>query len=580
MLKWLNFICVLFFGFESFSQKPMVQLIVDPKVIQIGEEITVTVKTNVSGNINVDLPQAFVSSNSFMKASSMETDYTTGKMILSTYSSQTGVMSKEGTFTFGPAYVKKGNKVYKSNIVIVKVEKDRPINNTNEVSNKQMKQPAFGIIEKSKSKIYEGEPIVIAAKIYSRFEPIFLEGYQTYELEGALEKHELGNNQNIGVEEKNIKGLRMFYFEYDKQLIFPTEIGKNTIKPFKINLKSDFDGYAFTSNGATFEVMPLPKNAPNDFTGGVGRFMFTRKIENKSYKQGDVFEIKITVKGEGNIHNIDAPKLSLPKSMVQYGDPIINNNFTFGNNGAEGEITYIYNVQITQSGIITIPSMSLSYFDPIKEQYITLKEQAEEIKVDQNASFVTPNNTPSNLNNGSEEVFSGQPNIENRKLNKSIVYNKYFWGAIGTPIFLGLLFFLLRHKKEKSINRVEEVIKKPFDLNLIEDITHSKLKDLKLTIENKRYGDAFLMIPTIFSNIARYSLDKEEGIIISKFELFDFLKSIDLPENVSNEIKSLLSRCEEARYGLGINEITADELHTTTSNLALGILNCLKDKTV
>ena len=59
-MKYLLAHIVLFVcSWNAFSQKPLVQLTVEPKTANVGDVITISVKSNVHGDIEVDLPQAF-----------------------------------------------------------------------------------------------------------------------------------------------------------------------------------------------------------------------------------------------------------------------------------------------------------------------------------------------------------------------------------------------------------------------------------------------------------------------------------------------------------------------------------------
>ena len=258
-----TFILHSFFCFAavcSIAQKPLVFLEVDSKEAEIGEVLTITVKSNVQGEIDIDFPSAFVHGFNVMNGMEQEIDYNTGKVISYYYLSQTGTLQKSGTFKIGPAYVKKGNKVYRSNTVNITISKENdPVNSGNELTSRQLKQPAFGVIEKSKMVIYEGESLILNAKVYAQFDASHLENYEGYSLDGAIDKHSIGNTTQIVVEEEKIKRKSYFSFVYDKKVVFPNGIGTLTINPFKLTLRSGFESLPLTSSATTIEVKPLPK---------------------------------------------------------------------------------------------------------------------------------------------------------------------------------------------------------------------------------------------------------------------------------------------------------------------------------
>jgi hypothetical protein len=148
MFRLLIVLFLVKFGFV-WSQKPSVVLEVDPKNAEAGTLLTIMVKSNVQGEIDIEFPSAFVQGYNVMSGMEEEMDYNTGKVKQLFYLTQTGVINKEGTFTLGPAYVKKGNRTFKSNTVVVKIGKNLT-QAPEEISAKQLRKPAFGIILKNK----------------------------------------------------------------------------------------------------------------------------------------------------------------------------------------------------------------------------------------------------------------------------------------------------------------------------------------------------------------------------------------------------------------------------------------------
>mgnify|MGYP006866425982 CR=1 FL=1 len=130
---------------QLIGQKPIVKLEIEPKSVQVGDEIVVTVKTNIQGEIDIDFPSAFVNGYAVMNGMEQEMDYNTGRVISLYYYSQNGVLKKEGSYTFGPAYVKSGSKIYKSNTVEVVVQKEAFINSSGEISPRPLNRVISGL---------------------------------------------------------------------------------------------------------------------------------------------------------------------------------------------------------------------------------------------------------------------------------------------------------------------------------------------------------------------------------------------------------------------------------------------------
>lgn len=557
MWKWLYSIILSCFIGICFTQKPMIQLIVEPKVAQVGEEITITVKSNISGNLEIDLPSSYTGGGSV--SSITENDNTSGEWVTYMIHSQNGYFTHEGTVTLGPAYIKKGRKVFKSNSVTIKIEKEAPKQQSSSgqnlaFSNKQLSNPAFGVIEKSKSKIYEGEPLILTAKVYSRFSPTDIGEYQSYEIDGVLEKHPIKNSQTVNIEEKNLRGMILYCFDLDKQLVFPIDKGKIIVKPYKLNLLRGFEGYSFASTGASVFVESLPSDSPKDFNGGVGRFTITQSIKESKFIQGGVVELTVKLSGLGNIHSVSKPKLHLPEGMSQYGDVIVKEDFTFGERGSEGDITYMYNIQLMKDGGNSIPAVSISYFDVNKEQYVTIKDVEIKINVERNTKFAAINNSVDNVNvlPVSEKVLVRS--LSKQNVPNSITISSYL--LIFILLFMVTTFFLVYYLYKKKSKNTLSFINPPNKANH----THYKeeaIKQLKIaenTLSLGRVDEFYISIQNSILYGCSFLLNQSDSSFLSKLEIIANLEIKKIDESLINDVKSIFEAVESARYGMSTDE--------------------------
>ena len=219
MLQKIVIIVSTLFVLNALGQKAEVTLSVDPLSVEVGGVFTLTVKSSVQGEVEIDnLPSSFVYGYDVMNGMEQEMDYNTGNVITYYFLSQTGAIGKPGKFSIGPAYIKKGNKTYKSNKVTISVGNKTQMS-SGDITKQQLNDPAFGIIQTKKSTIYEGEPVLVTARVYSKFEPTYLDGYLKYELKGSIDKHVIANSNKIIVKMEQFKGEEYYAFEYDKNLI-------------------------------------------------------------------------------------------------------------------------------------------------------------------------------------------------------------------------------------------------------------------------------------------------------------------------------------------------------------------------
>jgi hypothetical protein len=552
MKHWL---LLIYSGIVScvFAQKAVVKLEVDPKITQSGEAITVTVKSNIQGEIDIDLPSAFINGYSVMNGMEQETDYNTGRVITYFYYSQEGIIKKDGNYTFGPAYIKSGSKTYKSNTVSVTIRKEPIVNSTGEITSRQMRQAAFGIIERNKSKLYEGEPLILNAKIYSRFYPTHFEDYQTYMPEGALEKQSLSSNNKLVAERVKIKGIDMYSIDYDRSLVFPNKPGKLQVDPYKLILKRGFEGMPVISTGSVIEILSLPKSQPKSFIGMVGKLKMTQSLSNTDVKKGDIVKLNVILEGTGNIHNVNNPKINLPKGITLYGDPKVKEDYSFTAVGAEGKIEYEYTLQINQEGSFELPPLMVSYFDPKIEKYVTLKEElgtlnGKEIKqVAKNQGKTKL--ISENLSESSHKVSTG-----NTWLKSPVTWVSLF----SILAFVAVVGFIKKPKVKPEVAAVQsQKIEKTvtlatwteveMDLQSAQQLRGSDTKLATQNIENAIHKSACIAL-----KIDPKSLTKDE--VVEKMRQ-QYCNAISC-----DKLKSMIETCQNARYGFGLTAEEEQEL--------------------
>lgn len=539
----------------SHAQRPLVQLEVSPKEAEIGQSITITVKANVQGELEVDLPKSFESGNSTMSSMQQEIDYNTGKVVTYFIHSENGSFTRSGSYTVGPAYIRRGNKVFKSNVASISIRKEEvPTNNEQRYSYRQLSQPAFGVIQASKRSVYEGEPLLLSAKILARFSPSHLEGYQPYQAEGSGEKHDLDDeSEQIALKEERIGRADYYSFSYDKQLIFPLTSGKMKVSPFEMLLMRGFESFALTSAPLTIDVKPLPKDAPNNFTGGVGTFSITQKISSSEIKRGEIITLTRTISGTGNLHLLSFPELTLPEGLELYGDPEVKEAFSFGNDGAKGKIIYTYHLKATRSGDLEIPDFSLSYFDPDKVRYVQTKATGDNLKIPSDPSIASTGN-PANGRVG-EESFHKADRSENRADEDTFLPN-WIWIVL-TALFalLSIKLFRDRRKQRTSVNLTEEtqVQAKPFVQKSAEMGASDNLKFARNAIESGDSSEFFVQIEkSVLTALRRLS----NNPTLNRAELLSSLRS----HPKYPEISEWFADFDASRYGMGISGAEPGEL--------------------
>jgi BatD DUF11 like domain len=135
------------------------------------------------------------------------------------------------------------------------------------------------------------------------------------------------------------------------------------------------------SEAIPLEVKPLPAGAPPTFAGAVGNFSMTADANPKRVQVGDPITVKVEITGRGNFDRVSAPGLSDESGWHRY--PPSSNFKQDDDVGISGTKTFEMVVSPNEKKS-ALPPVAFSYFDPVKEKYVTLQSQAVPLVVEGN----------------------------------------------------------------------------------------------------------------------------------------------------------------------------------------------------
>ena len=156
--------------------------------------------------------------------------------------------------------------------------------------------------------------------------------------------------------------------------------------PFDDSLFGDLIGkphdITIRSEPVTLEVKPLPSNAPANFSGAVGNFTMTAEANPKSVQVGDPITVTATISGRGSFDRVNAPSIEDDRGWHKYPPSSkFKQDDDVGISGAKTFETVLSPNEKKQA----VPPLAFSYFDPVKEQYVTLRSEPVPIQVEGNA---------------------------------------------------------------------------------------------------------------------------------------------------------------------------------------------------
>lgn len=481
---------------------------------------------------------------------------------------------KRGTFTIAQASITIDGETYKT--VPVKIEVTEAVevpkdpNDPNYVASESIHLVA----EISKPNPYLNEAISVVYKLYVA-PNIRIQTPGTIDIPTFKDFW----NQNIEIKELRLeqgsyKGEDYSYVVMMKQLLIPQKTGELKIPalvldvPVQVptNRRDIFGSRIMTrvnkrvSSGIrTINVKALPETGkPVDFTGAVGRnFKLNVTSSKTKLDASESLQVKVSVKGNGNLKLFKLPKISLPSSLEVY-EPEHSEQIRTNLSGMQGSILDSYTVVPQFKGKYPIPSISFSYFDLDTKTYKRLSSEEIVIDVVNGPSSSTPTSENNTIANNKQVVVlnSNQFAFIKTKTSFSSIgkthffKTKAFWSLLLLPFLAIPLAIVIRSKKASRDadvygNRIRKADK----------LAKKYLKGAKKSLGQK---EAFyIALEKALHNYLKAKLLIETSDF-SKEKITNLLKEKQVEESTVNNFISIIENCELARY-TPIDTVTMNE---------------------
>lgn len=376
-------------------------------------------------------------------------------------------------------------------------------------------------------------------------------------------------SQNIDTKNQKIQngtynGENYRYVVYKKAVLYPQKTGRLNIEPLSLDIslrvptnRRDIFGSVLmtranktvSAGSKTINVKPLPEvGKPLDFSGAVGNFSFDVATSKTTLDATESLQLKISVKGNGNLKLFKLPKVSLPSSLEVY-EPEHDEQVKTNLSGMRGSISDSYTVVPQYKGKYPIPSISFSYFDLKTESYKRLSSDEIIINVlngpssgsgtDQN-TVVSGGNKQAVVLNSDQFAFI-KTKTDFLEIKQSFFFKtKLFWSLLFLPFLAIPLAVLIRRKKEVrdadiSGNRIRKADK----------LSRKYLKGAKKSLGQK---EAFyIALEKALHNYLKAKLQIETSDL-SKDRITELLLEKNVERDVIKEFNEILESCELARY--------------------------------
>ncbi len=124
---------------------------------------------------------------------------------------------------------------------------------------------------------------------------------------------------------------------------------------------------------------PMPPGAPA-FSGLVGRFDLSAAVEKRQLKAGDATTLTLTLQGQGNLMDAQAPSLPLPEGFKVYADTP-QEEIELDARGYSGRKVFRTALVPLRDGRILLPPVQWTYFDVAQGDYRTMRVSLGDLQV-------------------------------------------------------------------------------------------------------------------------------------------------------------------------------------------------------
>lgn len=447
-----------------------------------------------------------------------------------------------GKFTIPPASISIKNKQYTTSPLEIEVVKD----NAKAIKGNPS---AFIQLTADTKNTYVGGQITLSLKLFSNIKISHSDILNAPSFDEFYVK-EIATDDEMPIKEV-YKGVQYQTLVLKKYVLHPQKVGSFVLSPFSMNVMAmqGFDSamIGLESNSLPIVVNPIPTSAPKDFEGTVGHYEIEASINKSTTTINEAIALQVKVIGKGDIKRIFPPKIISPDTLQVLAPKLIEES-------VENEKVvkfYEYILVPKKVGVFeVIPS--LTYFDTESSTFETIKIPPIEVNV--------------------TEGKGGEVQISDNKKEHEVMLQSdnyrlllYLFGVLS---LLGGIFFFLKKRKtsfiatpDKTSEAQEGTLTKPISSDIAEVSDKNNMYLAKKAMQEGNEDIFYKQIIIAIETALRQKYDKQ---YVSNAAVLASISPL-----LAQNIKLLLSKCEEARYGGKINHYDMTEIFNEAENLIL-----------
>lgn len=341
----------------------------------------------------------------------------------------------------------------------------------------------------------------------------------------------------------------------------PTIIDGLDVTLVRATLFGQGDEETFESQPIEIEVRPLPDGAPPHFNEGhVGDWDLRVRVDSHTARVGGQLVLTAVIDGVGRPSRLSQPHLPASDhfEVVNTSDEI---NQSFRQGRVAGNRTFRFYLMPLTEGVVEIPPLSFSYFDPEREEYITRQSDPISIQVEAGELPVAVEDAEGDGGDGDSLTNNILAELHDLLPPQALLGTKAPtllppWWTFLLPL-VGLLLVLLEPRLTRSLRHRRAPLRRRRALSrrinaLLSGEPDQLLRALRLTL-NEGLG----------TNLGALTAEEVETA----------LADLELPQELRDQTNRLVGRLIAQRYSPGSSQNKVDDLAATTRQVIDDLLS-------
>lgn len=457
--------------------------------------------------------------------------------------------NKIGTFSIGPATFKVGRNMYQTKPLEIQV-----------VEPSQRRDASIGSqdyivrLEVSDTTLYIGQQVTVEYVLYYRkevanYQIINESDYDGFFVTTANQISKRGSREIINGQEYYRTVLKRIH-------LFPQKQGATQLGPMSARLgipasgSRGVFGFQRVSKYEVLDIRPVTLTVstvpdPEDlgFTGAVGQFGITAKIDRTRLSTDDAVLLTLEVNGNGDIRNITPPIINLGPDWEVYPPKLLSEDDMVKGSEIIMYQRYEYLLVPQRTGSLSI-APRMTYYDPQQGDFAYARSRAYKVDVTEGQRTITIDDREVG---GAYELSDDVPATE------SYNYRTSFLGSLTHHLMIGavLLVVLLLYKTKRNNDAYDSLDPS------IKRRQQAARKATKTLAAAKVYLDAKdprAFYTELSSAVYGYLGDKYQ-LDISRASLDQLIKDLQAVPGVLEEYvdstRHLLQQCQQSLYAAG-----------------------------